>query len=253
MRANLDLQGFMQEVGEHFVAHPPLRPRLHVNEQRLATLVENGILFLPNYIARETVSALREKIAWLPAALKDGRLGDLPEEQKHAFPDWGLFRIYDVVQSYMSNHARHTRSCVELRDTPGDLEALPEHMMPHFDSYYREIKVWLLLIDVGMAQGPMRYYTKTHRPAQWRAVPDYLRYLGGLWREANGVHPYAIPKLQKTSPEWLGVEKVYCTGTAGSVIIADTRGLHRAWPLEPGNIRLDMYSDYRMDQIYEYR
>ena len=180
MQPNLDLNGFMKELERHFIDHPSLPARFPENRERLATLVENGIVFLPNYVARDTVGDLVNKIAWLPEALRDGRLEQLPERHKHAFPAWGLFRIYDVdrtyaeanvlkddpiiadiVQSYLANHARHTTCCVELRDTPGDPESLPEHMMPHFDSYYREVKVWLLLIDVGMSQGPMRYYTKT--------------------------------------------------------------------------------------------
>ena len=144
---------------------------------------------------------------------------------------------------------------VLVRDTPSDEEALTEHMMPHFDNYYREVKVWLLLIDVGMTQGPMRYYTKTHKFATWRFLTEYLfhtHYMNGIYREAVVVHPYAIRRFRQESPEWAGVERVYCTGTAGTVIIADTRGIHRAWPLQPGNQRLDMYFDYRVDG-YEYR
>jgi hypothetical protein len=98
----------------------------------------------------------------------------------------------------------------------------------------------------------MRYYTKTQKFGYWRNLQEYLFYRGGLYREAVGIHPYAMRLFKEQSPEWKGVQRVYCTGAAGTVIIADTRGIHRAWPLVPGNTRLDMYSDYRMDN-YEYR
>ena len=271
MQSNLDMNGFVKELEQHFIAHPAVPPRLPENQDRVDTLLEDGILFLRNYVPAETMQKLVEKVGWVPAALRDGGLERLPAGSKMGEPAWGLYRVYDVdqmfpearlliddpviqdiVNAYLAGHAVHSRTCIELRDTPGDEEALTEHLMPHFDNYYREIKVWLLMCDVTMTNGPMRFYSKTHKFGHWRNLQEYLFYTGGLYRQAVVVHPYAIRMFRESSPEWAGVQRVYCTGSAGTVIIADTRGLHRAWPLVPGNTRLDMWSDYKMDN-YEYR
>jgi hypothetical protein len=213
---------------------------------------------------------LVEKFGWLPAALRDNGLPQLQPASKMAETPWGLYRVYDVeqlfpearlliddpviqdiVNAYLAGRAEHVRTCIELRDTPQDEEALTEHLMPHFDNYYREVKVWLLLADVTTDNAPMRYYTKTHKFGHWRTLQEYLFNQGGINRDAVVVHPYILRLLRENSPD-LGVQTVRCTGTAGTVIIADTRGIHRAWPLVAGHQRLDMYSDYRFSGI-EYR
>jgi hypothetical protein len=271
MQNNLDMNGFVTELQQHFTAHPAIAPRLPENEDRVQTLVDDGILFLRDYVPKDVVAKLVEKVGWLPSALRDNGLPEIPANGKENSARWGLYRVYDVatmypearlliddpviqdiVNAYLAGHAYFCRSCIELRDTPLDPESIVEHTMPHFDNFYREVKVWLLLADVTIDNAPMRYYTKTHKFGTYRNLQEYLFYCGGLYRNAVGIHPYAIRMFQESSPEWVGVRRVYCTGTAGTVIIGDTRGIHHAWPLTPGHTRLDMYADYRMDN-YQYR
>ena len=100
----------------------------------------------------------------------------------------------------------------------------------HFDNWRPICKAFLYLTDVGEDNAPFVYLRRTHKGAPWRLRHErsYDRY------GSSGPHGYLLPAEIDALRAAHGWEEVVCTGPAGTLILADYRGLHRGTPMRSG-------------------
>ncbi len=260
---------FRSSLVHHFNAYPILPVRLTANQERMAELVRKGIVVLPRYLDAERVKAIRSQV-YVPIQALQGNLLDIPAQHVDRLCEQGMYRLYDIdqffeqacrsfkedpviqdlVQAYLSNQAYHCRMAAELRTlgTGTEPEATMLSCTPHTDHYLREVKVFAFLEDVTEDNAPMIYWAGSHVDAPWRWIADYMRHVGLSVDngDRNYTH-YTANRLEKEE----GFAKVTCTGPAGTVIIADMRGLHRGGIIRRG-YRLQIFSQYRMTPVVDY-
>jgi hypothetical protein len=252
-----------QNITNHFSNFPILAPRLPENVERLATLERDGVVFIEGLFQGELLDRLRSALAPDMDRMRHETL-DLPREQWLRVPEAGRYRLYridqrvpetiafrdhrvllDLVQAYMSGNAEFVQLALELRRQPPDWDAALGDLIPHFDYHLREIKIYLALEDITNENGPIVFWTGTHRQAQWRRLPDYLASIGGLWAESHILNHNTVVNLMQKSPEFANCREVRCTLKAGSAFVCDTRGMHRASFLNAGE-RWHIYSAYNL-------
>jgi len=264
---------FRQSLEDHFNIYPCLPARLPENKERMEALSRDGIVILPDYFGPEIIEAAREKLHLMTLALQAGSdiLNDVPDGCKNRDVPFGAFRIYeidkyygdvcapirdnevinDLVQGYMSNQAGLQTMAAELR-TPS--QGINGYMtagspIPHADHIFRQIKVFTLLDDVNEDNGPIVYWTGTQKDREWRWPNDYMRYVGMSPFCADRMFTESrMIEMEKNDPD---VRRVTGTGAAGTVIIMDVRGAHRASLVNNGH-RLHVYSQIRMFEGADY-
>ncbi|MGE0171432.1 MAG: phytanoyl-CoA dioxygenase family protein [Oligoflexales bacterium] len=96
----------------------------------------------------------------------------------------------------------------------------------HRDSFNRQLKAIVYLSDVGEKSGPFQYIEKSH---QWKwMIRDH--FFSGIGGSENRVSEGKIEKMIRKFPERL---KTF-TARAGTLILANTSGIHRGKPILQG-------------------
>lgn len=103
----------------------------------------------------------------------------------------------------------------------------------HTDTWKHRFKAFLYLSDVAEENAPLRYLAGSHTGKNWRVRRfwlDYLRHAVG----GSSVNHYVARETasERHNPAF---REVVCTGPAGTLILFDTRGIHRGSPLESGH------------------
>lgn len=100
----------------------------------------------------------------------------------------------------------------------------------HFDNWRPICKAFLYLTDVGPKNAPFAYLKGSHQMEDWK-VPHALAFdaYGSTGRYGH-FFAQEVRELRRRH-DW---EEVVCTGPAGTLILADFRGLHRGTPLQEG-------------------
>jgi phytanoyl-CoA dioxygenase PhyH len=222
----------------------------------VSALRRDGIVVIPNFLDASTVDAMRRAVPDEAAfavspegdrALRYHDAGDI-----HAFaPFFNHPIIRETARAYISADAIALRQEVVLKVVHGDFLCFEQ--FPHMDTWKMRMKAFLYLEDVGADNGPMIYYKGSHR-GLWRlpmearvaswyrtdpqgyAVPeDY--YLGCFW-------PHEVQRLVEAH----GYRETVCTVPAGTLVMFNGRGLHRATPLHSGRrLVLSSYWIHRGD------
>ena len=102
----------------------------------------------------------------------------------------------------------------------------------HMDSWMSQIKIFTLLNDVNNFNAPMVYWKGSHKDHNWRRNIDYFKFIGDDFG-STGTFPPALVREQendKNNP----LTEFSVLAPAGTVIIADVRGVHRASNLFKG-------------------
>jgi hypothetical protein len=104
----------------------------------------------------------------------------------------------------------------------------------HTDTWLFRFKAMLYLTDVGPENAPLRYLAGSHSGEHWRWTKFFSSYAaqaapnGATW-------PYTLRSkaaaVQAKNPQFT---PVVCSAPAGTVILFDTRGIHRGTTLEAG-------------------
>ena len=254
-------------IAEHYERFPIMPPQLAENVERLATLERDGIVFIDNLFNAEELARLNAALAPDRESMRSGT-PYAPPGTTHLFPERGRFRHYlihervpeslafrdhpvlvDLVHSYLGHNEQFVQLTLEMRRPPPDWDKALADLVPHTDYFLREIKIYLALEDITDHNGPIVFWTGTHRRGEWRKLPDYLTSLGGLFGETHVFSDYTIGQLRQRSPEFADCREVRCTLKAGSVYVCDVRGLHRASYLNRGE-RWHLYSAYSVKGGY---
>lgn len=151
------------------------------------------------------------------------------------YGDDGIYRKYikqenqfptqQWITDIALNHMRHCKCVTKYLDYKPDITH-DYTTIPHFDSWKSQIKIFTLLSDVTEENAPFVYWKGTHLNQPWRYRFDEAIASGDDVGSAGLVPPHILRDL--------GFKPTVFTGKAGDVIIADTRGVHRASNLRSG-------------------
>lgn len=222
----------------------------------VSALCRDGMVAIPNFLDAETIAAMRR-------AIPDETAFAVSEEGDRAlfYHDAGSISAFtpffdhpiltETARALISADAIQLRKEVCLKVVHGDF--LSFEQFAHIDTWKMRMKAFLYLEDVNEDNGPTVYYKGSHR-GSWRlpmeariagwyrtdpegfAVPeDY--YLGCFW-------PHEVQRLVQAH----GYHETICTGPAGTLLMFNGRGLHRATPLHSGRrLTLTSYWIHRGD------
>jgi hypothetical protein len=223
----------------HFAARPELTDRPDLLKQ----LVQDGVVVVPGFLgsneAREILSAMGD-------ALERGRAGHLPgyvfttqpeilcriapaDElvgETRTFFDHPTIR--SLVDAYMSPMAASYRREIDYRY---GISNVAQADLYHFDNWRPLVKAFLYLVDVSEETAPFVYVPGTHKPEAWRRRHDIAYDADGT----TGRFGHFFPQEYKSLQARFGWQDLVCTGSAGTLILADLRGLHRGTPLKSGH------------------
>lgn len=210
-------------------------------DPNLASLLENGFVLLPGYYPESKIKPLHDAAREM---LERVRAGQAPQSWRTLdYGEDGIYRLLDcgthltnakailedtyirkLVDAYLNGTP--VRAYAEYIDYKPDLRHDHTSVL-HMDSWRAQPKVFTLLSDVGPYNAPMVYWAKTHRDAEWRRRFDYA-----FWSEdsfgINGIYAAGQLRALRAADPDEGPREVTITAPAGSVLIADTRGVHRA-------------------------
>lgn len=222
----------------------------------IGALRRDGMVIVRNFLDADTIAAMRQAVpsesAFTVAAEGDpslvyrdaGGIGALGPFFEHPI-------LRETARAMISTEAIQLRKEIFLKIVHGDIFCFDQ--FPHIDTWKLRLRAFLYLEDVTDENGPTIYYKGSHR-GMWRlpmearitnwyrtdldgfAVPeDY--YLGCFW-------PHEVQRLVQAH----GYDETICTGRAGTLLMFNGRGLHRATPLRSGQrLTLSSYWIHRGD------
>jgi hypothetical protein len=227
------------DLGE-FVRHrdgrtdAALDPR---QQQALADLRRDGFAVIEDYWPHERALAMRDQ---LEAFLAEGKDRDFDEGAWMRFwdgrgYDQGVRRIYHVDKVVPAlSELRHDRFILDVASAyygipffsgalvfQHNLQSNKNTRTYHLDSFIKEFKSFVYLDDVDTGNGPFAYVPGTQRK-------HLLRLKKQLIGNGEGESPTTVFPEDMTKAELAGERAV--TGKAGTLILADVRGMHRGTP-----------------------
>ncbi len=207
----------------------------------LSTIDKQGIVVIPDFFSKEECDKmlfdLDEVFASIKACTYKGefqynheqliRIGSTGE----AIPSTNQFYthpLFDkIAKAYIDPRAYVYRTEAELRDNVNEIQQADTY---HFDDWRQRFKFFLYLTDVGPENAPFTYLTRTHKSFKGRHKKDFEFERDGETGAYGHFHPQEVRELRSH----LECEELVCTGKAGTLIIADFRGLHKGTPLKAG-------------------
>ena len=203
----------------------------------LATLETNGIVVFENYFSPEQVEKMQGEVKpKMDDLIADKYTG---KEATHRFPEYGVYRLLELdnaapstklffddekinslARAFVSPKVTSYQRMAESKPQP-DTKSIADDW--HFDDWKHRLKAFLYLSDVGENEAPFVYVEGTHHFHWWRFLKEWEYY----------AHPKDKRKGYFDNDEFEAIQKEHnynvrtCTAKAGTVILADTRGLHR--------------------------
>ncbi len=241
-------------------------------DERAKTLVDtlnrDGVIVIPDFIQREKALALGQRLKQASDALPQA---DKPRVKALRFDDEGLVRtlnaedldpeareffedplIENVAKSYACTNVVSWQRMFEERMKKWVIGGADWY---HIDeAFYFKFKAFLYLTDVTLGTAPYMYIKGTHLSAPWRQ-PKELQILKHdiygpekvFGNRGNFFVTGEVRHLTKT----LGHEVVTCCGPAGSLVLTDTRGVHKATtPNSGGRLMLGHYFELPRKNIW---
>ncbi|WP_125933054.1 hypothetical protein [Kiloniella majae] len=224
---------YFKKLHAHYFKNHPIANGLAQADENLKLLIENGLVILPNYHSVEQINSVRDQIYPYVNAVKTGNKLGIKEQDIVKYEEDGIYRVRGI-QNYVNDalpffndeyllDIAHKYTYHPIRSTTGYADYKPDigvhdgTTTMHMDQWKASIKIFTLLTDIGVSNAPMVYWKKSHKPQPWRFRIDFMNSTG--LDQGSGFCPAQLVK---------NFEKITITGEAGTVIVADTRGIHRA-------------------------
>ena len=218
-------------------------PSLTTHKSEIEALLRDGALVVEDFITAEVVEQIKNEV--MPSMEKVWK-GEYTGPNKHyQFPEYGVYRLLEIdkispassvffesemintlAQAFVTKDVKSYQRMAELKPEPGNFSISDDY---HFDDWKHRFKAFLYLTDVTEDEAPLRYVKGTHLPNEWRAEKDYEYHVSG---HKEGY--YTVEEAQQIMKD-NGFEETILTGKAGTLILADVRGLHRGTPLKKNN------------------
>ncbi len=201
----------------------------------LPTLRAEGILVIPDFYSAATCAALRAEVDRLLLAYP-ATVQHLPDDDRIL----GAERVSPLVADYHHDRRLHTLAAAYHQAPLLNLFTLANRVHPepgglgsgggwHRDSVHQpQFKTLLYLTDVAQGQGAYQYLAGSHTPA---ALLQLVR-SGAVGFDQNRLTEAEIAAVQARAAGQFPL----CTvlGRAGTLVVTDTRGLHRGQPVTEG-------------------
>ncbi|MGQ0777527.1 MAG: phytanoyl-CoA dioxygenase family protein [Pseudonocardiales bacterium] len=235
-------------------------PGLTDHPEYLSVLRRDGIVFIEDFIGPECIAEIIEEVRTRTDLMADRSSLDIVKRNARyllidpvaRLPSTRVFfdsaLVSGLARAYLSKDAVPDRPAIQLKVDIGETSIVDFY---HIDEWRYLLSAFLLLTDVGSDEAPMVYLKGSHRLRPWRIRKEqefyfyYDRDDGGEY--TNEESPYCgcyLPTEIRRLRERYGYEPVTCTGRAGTLMLFDNLGLHRASPLRR-NSRL-LLSSYWM-------
>jgi len=212
----------------------------------LDALVKDGIIVIENYLSREIcdaiISELQESADQVLQGTYKGK-GDFAEHQvkqksfrihdvdkisntaKEKFFDDKL--IFEIAKAYVSKKAASYRREADYKLEAGHLLSSD---LAHFDDWRHRFKAFLYLTDVSIYNAPFVYYKGSHEQHPWK-YKYHLEY--EIDGESGRYGHFFWQEIESIKKE-RNYEEFVCIGKAGTLILADFRGIHKGTTLKSG-------------------
>lgn len=206
----------------------PSRYRSCLNELR-----ENGVCIYPDLLSEEIVSESKQiidnNLSLSETFGSDQRIEELNKFSKY-------------IEDNLSNHEitkaigeKHTKSALHLqRSMAGKLSYEPNNLGSgqgwHRDSYSQQFKTMFYLSDVDENHGPFEYVHKSHH---YKYIYKELKLKKQYLRKNNTHSRFDQDTVSKYILENKLESKKYI-GPKGTIVLFDSRGLHRGSPINNG-------------------
>ncbi|MEW5704570.1 MAG: hypothetical protein AB1781_08315 [Pseudomonadota bacterium] len=252
-------QIYFNMVRSRYFRDHPIYDRPDNCSPELRELLDTGLLILPEFHDSRLIAVISEQAYKLGKRLKEG--GDPELSDTVIYPDDGIYRLRNVeahipeskividnpyLRQLAAEYLRYPlKTSGNYLDYKPDIGKHDYTTVPHMDQWKSSIKIFTLLSDVTEDNAPMVYWKGSHFDQAWRRPLDYLNWLGTDIGSA-GICPPHLLRKRADMEGGKNIEEAVITGKAGTVVVADTRGFHRASNLNAG-YRLQMVQKFTVD------
>lgn len=242
------------------IAEPAIPSSNPTVTEVVETLKRDGVCVIKNFMPHQAAVDLGKRFNQI---IDDHLSGTNQLETKvHNFPkpeicrilhadklhkDAGVFFnspfILEVAKAYTCGNIVSWQRMAERRNAkivhgPSDAYHVDE-------AFYFKFKAFLYLSDVTETTAPFDYYKGSHRDSIWR-TPKELNMLRYELEGEDSVFGFRGNFFEDREIDYLerkhGIERLICEGKAGTLILTDTRGIHKATtPVTGGRTMLGHY------------
>lgn len=223
--------------------------KLHVEKEQVSLAVRSlkseGLYIFPQKVSAEIIESIYNFTLTQEALLKNGDIKSEPAQKRAVFD---MNNPIALCYDYSHNQLLQCDGFLELVTDPGLLSIAQDYLggvplldmcemrwttsllpgehseiaqLYHFDmDRPRWVKFFVYLCDVGVENGPHVFIAKSHRD---EGIPSILRKKG-----------YARLKEEEVMPYYQSTQRKVIIGQSGTLFAEDTRGLHRALPVQQG-------------------
>lgn len=238
-----------------------LNKKKKLQKKIITDLSLDGISIIPNYIDKKKITKIiRETKPHIKKLLKK------PTNKMRYFrnSNMGIFRLYElkkisksskniffdasflknISKYYISKNVEFYQDMIEVRQPLKkklrEMKSSSDNY--HFDDWKIRLKYFLILSDVTKDDAPMCYIKKSHKLMLFNKKFEYF------YNGKSGNYGYFSNNEVKKLKKKYDLKEEICTCKVGTLIIVDTRGIHKGTPLRRINnprIQLGLYSDTR--------
>jgi hypothetical protein len=230
------------EKSKHFRTYAP-NVEAAPDKEIFEELVSDGVTVIRDFLDNKTIEKIVSEVKKPIQAVANN---NFTGPQRTVFmPESGVYRILDVDKEIspasraffdhpflQETAAALSTSGVNVKDRYVDFKIGPGcedgNFIHHTDHWRLRFKTFLLLNDIGPDNAPFVYIKRSHREDHWRQRYDREFYLQGYDFSTF------TPQHARRITEKYGYEEISITGSAGDLIIANTRGIHRGSILRDG-------------------
>jgi hypothetical protein len=244
---------YFDRVLDSYVASHPMRAPGAVTDPNLRAFLTDGVVVLPELHDAALVRDVHDRVR---TALERVRQGNPdPSWRTLVYREDGVYRLEDIgsfvpeirtildhpyprslAHAYLGGQIRTESNYVDYKP-----DLVHDHTTQlHMDSWQSQVKVFTLLCDVDDARAPLVYWKGTHRDGAWRRRFDHLFWTGDDVGSAGMFPAHVLRREAKVNP---AIREAIMTAKAGTAIVADTRGVHRA---------SDLRRDYRIELVQKF-
>jgi hypothetical protein len=240
---------------QRYFAKHPIYLKKNWQDPALAELLANGIAVLPGYFDASLIKEIHDEAL---EAAKKVRDDSAPSTWKTLrYTDDGIYRLRGIdeiipksnviLQDERLLRITHDYLGFPIRTRGNYLDYKPDFgkhdytTSCHMDSWMSQIKIFTLLSRVDELSAPLVYWKRSHFDAPWRHEMDYQHFSESYFGSAGLCPPHVLRDRCAAKDDKLVETTV--TGPAGTVIIADTRGFHRA---------SNVFASYRLEIVQKF-
>ena len=200
-------------------------------------------MIIPNFISENVINSVLSETRDALSKVINNKYYDT---KSHYFPNYGIYQVLEceklspssklffdnemineMARSYVSQDVKSYQKMIELRPDPRK-ESVSDTF--HFDDWRHRFKAFLYLTDVSETNAPFVYLKGSHIPDKWRDKKEYEYYRYG---KLGSYGSFFIQEIEYLKSKY-NFETFTCTGNKGTLILTDTRGLHKGTPLIEG-------------------